>query len=473
MTTERSRRDLLKLGAVLAGGTTLAPALGAIPAAGADIEGNAAWDGVPSMLREMRLPVFAGRTFPITRFGAIGDGVTDCTEAFRRAIAACHRIGGGRVLVPEGAFLTGAIHLRSNVNLHLVEGAVIRFSPDPASYLPVVMTRWEGTECYNYSPFIYAYGQRNIAVTGSGTLDGQARLGPWESWYANGGPQRADQRELRRMGAEGVPVADRQFGAEHYLRPKMVQFYRCDNVLVSGVTIIDPPMWTVHPVLCRNVVVRDVTVHSFLHNTDGCNPESSTNVYIAGCRFNTNDDCIAVKAGRDEDGHRIGVPSSNIFIERCKFSGRWGGVAIGSEMSGGVRNVFARDCEINPIDFPGRYPVKYPLYIKTNKLRGGYIDGIHLRNFTGGRVEREALYVILNYNNQIGSRPVLVQNITVDGMSIEGARRAVWLLGLETDHIRSVRVRNSHFTAVTDPTNTITFVDDLTFTNVTVNGVPL
>jgi polygalacturonase len=275
------------------------------------------------------------------------------------------------------------------------------------------------------------------------------------------------------MGSEGVPVEARQFGAGHYLRPKMVQFYRCENILISGLTIVDPPMWTLHPVLSRNITVRNVTVHSFLHNTDGCDPECCTDVHISGCRFDTNDDCVAVKAGRDEDGHRVGVASTNIVVERCKFAGRWGGITVGSEMSGGVRNVFARNCEINPADFPGHFPIKYPLYVKTNKLRGGVIDGVHLRDFTGGRVEREALYVILNYNNQVGTRPVVVRNITVDRMVLDGARTAVWLNGLETDPIRDVRVRDSHFTGVVNPTNTVNFTEDLTYTNVTVNGLPI
>jgi polygalacturonase len=472
------RRDLLRIGGALAGGAAAGLVVGPAPAAAdpgpaADAVAAGPWSEVRRILGRIRPPRFPGRRFDITRYGAVSDGTTDCTDAIRRAVADCHRAGGGRVVVPAGAFLTGAIHLLSNVNLHLADGATIRFSPDPASYLPVVPTRWEGTECYNYSPFIYAFGQCNVAVTGRGTLDGQARLGPWESWYANGGPQGADQRELRRMGEAGVPVAERVFGAGHFLRPKMVQFYRCTNVLVSDVTIVDPPMWTVHPVLSRNVTVRDVTVHSTLFNTDGCDPECCTDVHITRCRFDTNDDCIAIKAGRDADGHRVGVPSTNIVVERCKFAGRWGGVAIGSEMSGGVAGVFARHCEINPVDFPGRFPVKYPLYIKTNKLRGGYIDGVHLRDFTGVRVDREALYVILNYNNQVGTRPVLVRDITVDRMVLDGARRAIWLAGLESDHIVSVRLRDSHFTGVRDATNMIAFVDDLAFEDVTVNGVPI
>jgi polygalacturonase len=190
----------------------------------------------------------------------------------------------GRVLVPDGAFLTGPIHPLSDVELHVVRDGTIRFSTDPAAYLPVVSTPFEGTECYNYSPFIYAYGQRNVAVTGPGTLDGQGRLGPWESWYANGGPRGDDQKALRAMGQQGVPVEQRQFGPGHHLRPNMVQFYRCENVLVSDVTIVEPAMWTVHPVLSRNVTVRDVTVHSTLYNTDGCDPECCTDVHIQNFR---------------------------------------------------------------------------------------------------------------------------------------------------------------------------------------------
>jgi polygalacturonase len=483
MTSEYTRRTLLTGALAVGGALGLGSSASSTPAFAADDGNNNAdnaddrgcergpWAAVPHILRRIRPPRFPRRDFPVTRYGAVGDGVTDCTGAFARAVDACHRAGGGRVVVPAGAFLTGAVHLRSFVNLYVADGATIRFSPDPASYLPVVLTRWEGTECYNYSPFIYAYGQRDIAVTGRGTLDGQARLGPWESWYASGGPQGADQRELRRMGSEGVPVAERRFGAGHFLRPKMVQFYRCENVLVSDLTIVDPPMWTLHPVLSSNVTIRDVTVHSTLYNTDGVDPECCSYVHITGCRFDTNDDCVAVKSGRDEDGYRVGVPSTDIVVERCAFSGRWGGIAVGSEMSGGVRNVFARDCEINPADFPGRYPVKYPLYIKTNKLRGGYVDGVHLRDFTGGRVEREALYVILDYNNQVGSRPVLVRDITAERVVLDGARTAVHLDGLETDHIRGVHVSDSAFTGVRQP-NLVRFADDVEFRNVTINGAP-
>ncbi|MFD1540780.1 glycosyl hydrolase family 28 protein [Nonomuraea guangzhouensis] len=465
-----SRRSLLKAGGVLAA-ATLAP--GTVGTASAQAEERSAdpWRKVPDILRKIRPPRFPRRRWEITAFGAVGDGTTDCTAAFKAAIAECHRAGGGRVVVPPGRFLTGAVHLLSNVELHVSEGGVIAFSTDPNAYLPVVFTRWEGTECYNYSPFIYAHGQRNIAVTGKGTLDGQARQGPWESWYANSGPQGADQRALRKMGDDGVPVEERVFGAGHYLRPAMVQFVKCQNILVSDLTILEPAMWTVNPVLSTNVTVRGITVVSTLYNTDGCDPEASSYVHIHDCRFNTNDDCVAVKSGRDADGRRVGVPSENIVVQDCSFSGRWGGITVGSEMSGGVRNVFAERCVINSPDFPGNYPVKYPVYIKASKKRGAYVEGVYVRGFTGQNVDREVMFVNMAYQSgEQGTEPVSVRDIRMERTRLDGADAVLNLVGLETDHLSGVRLEHCVFTNVTGP-NTITFTDDLTLRKVFVNGV--
>ncbi|MFE9064706.1 glycoside hydrolase family 28 protein [Streptomyces violaceusniger] len=470
-----SRRSALRTGGLLAAGALLpqlpaGQAYAATSHTGAATDYTGAWRAVPGILDRIRPPAFPRRSFRITDYGAVGDGRTMNTAAFRAAIAACHRAGGGRVVVPEGRFLTGAIQLRGRVNLHVTAGATIAFSPDPRDFLPVVLTRWEGTECYNYSPFIYAYGARDVAVTGPGILDGQARLGPWESWYRDSGPQGADQKLLREMGSTGAPVARRVFGDGHYLRPKMVQFYRCRNVLVSDLTIVDPPMWTVHPVLSGNVTVRGVTVDSTLYNTDGCDPECCSDVLITDCRFNTNDDCVAVKSGRDEDGHRVGVPSRNIVVRDCRFSGRWGGMTVGSEMSGGVRDIFAENCEINPPDFPGRYPVKHALYVKANKKRGGFIDGVHIRNFTGQDVERDIAFVTMAYNGgEDGTLPVSVRNIHMDRMAIDGAQTVLRLVGLDTDHLRGVHLSRSAFTGILNP-DSIVYTDDLTFRRVNVNG---
>src|SRR5215207_2794940 len=468
--TEHSRRGFLKDGGLLAGGVLLGETAALVahsPARAADQPAQEApagdpWDQVPAILARIRPPTFPNRTFDITAYGAKGDGKTECTAAFRAAVIACHKAGGGRVLVPKGRYRTGAIHLLSNVDLHVSTGATIEFLTDPKKYLPVVMTRWEGTECFNYSAFIYAYGQTNVSISGTGTLDGRATSGNWSSWGGGG----ADMERLRQQGDDGVPVAQRRYGDGHKLRPNMIQFYRCRNVIVTDVTLRNPAMWTLHPVLCTNVTLRNVTVHSTNSQGDGSDPEACTDVHIVDCRFNSNDDCVALKAGRDADGRRVGVSTANVVIQRCTFSGRWGGVTIGSEMSGGVRNVFAEDCEINAPDFPGRYPVKYALYVKTNKKRGGTIENIHLRRFTGYNLERDVVWCTLNYNNQAGDVTPVVQNLTLDDFRISGALAVLNLDGRDDAHIRNLHLRNSVFTAIQGP-DTLRFAHDVRLTNVT------
>ncbi|MGW1979641.1 glycoside hydrolase family 28 protein [Streptomyces sp. NPDC001889] len=427
------------------------------------------WDRVPAILARIRPPRFPRRRFDITRYGAVGDGTTKNTGAFRAAITACHRAGGGRVVVPPGRFLTGAIRLLSRVELHVEEGATVLFSTDPADYLPVVLTRWEGTECYNYSSFIHAHGQHDLAITGRGTLDGQGMDGPWKSWRDPGGNALADQAELRRMGTEGVPVEERVFGAGHHLRPNMIQFYRCRNILMRDITVLEPPMWTIHPVLCRNVTLRDVDVIGRINNSDGVDPECTSDMLITGCRFHTEDDSIAVKSGRDEDGIRVGVPSRNIVVRNCVFSGRWGGIAVGSEMSGGVSGVFAEDCRINPLDFPGRYNPRHPVFIKTNKKRGGFIDGVYVRRFTGRAIDRDCIYLTTRYAGQQGTRPAVIRNIRIEDMVHDGARRAISLEGLDSDPFTGVHIERCRFTGITQP-HVIGFTRDLTIRQVFVNG---
>ena len=310
------------------------------------------WADLPAILARIVPPQFPDRDFDITAFGARGDGKSDCTEAFRKAINECSAAGGGRVVVPKGVFLTGPIHLKSNVNLHISEEAVVKFTTNSEAYAGLVYTRWEGVECLNYSPLIYAFEQENIAVTGKGTLDGQATNENWWSWKGNaddgwkkGMPNQKNARNaLFAMAEKNVPVAERVFGEGHYLRPNFIQPYRCKNVLIQDVTLKDSPMWFIHPVLCTNVTVKDVTVNGLGPNNDGCNPESSKDVLIKDCFFNTGDDCIAIKSGRNADGRRVNVPGENIVIQGCNMKEGHGGVVLGSEISGGVRNVFAEDC---------------------------------------------------------------------------------------------------------------------------------
>jgi polygalacturonase len=341
-------------------------------AAAANADGSAAgqaWSSVPDISARIIPPTFPDRTFAITSYGAKGDGVTDCTKAFQEAIDACHDAGGGKVAVSAGIFLTGPIHLKSNVDLDLSPGATLRFSTDPESYLPVVFTRYEGTEVMNYSPFVYALGQENIAITGAGTLDGQASKSVWYSWK-----QSPDPRELVDMGNRNVPVNQRIFGEGHHLRPNFIQPVRCRNILIQGVHITDSPMWVMNPLYCTNVTVDSVTVTCRGPNTDGCDPDSCTDVLIKDCHFSDGDDCIAIKSGRDADGRRVNIPSRNIVVQNCIFQEGHGGVTVGSETSGGVENVFAENCHF---DSPN---LDIAMRLKSGMTRGGVIEHIFIRN---------------------------------------------------------------------------------------------
>ncbi len=208
------------------------------------------WDQLPEILKRIVPPSFRGIDFLVGDYNAVGDGSTDCTGAFARAIDACHEAGGGRVVIPSGVYLTGAIHLKSHVNLHLLKGAVLRFSTDPRKYLPLVYTRWEGVECMNYSALIYALEQENIAVTGDGILDGQGSPENWWFWKGNtdrdgkraGENQKSARKRLLDMADKNVRVSERLMGEGAYLRPNFFQVYRCKNVLVQGVTFKDSPM---------------------------------------------------------------------------------------------------------------------------------------------------------------------------------------------------------------------------------------
>lgn len=433
---------------------------------------NTAWEQVPGILEQIAPPAFPAQDFVITDFGAIGDGETDCTEAFRQAIAACHEAGGGRVVVPEGNFLTGAIHLKSNVNLHVRKNATVLFSRDSKKYLPVVHTRFEGVECLNYSPFIYAYQQQNIAITGGGTLDGQAGVDTWWAWkgrkeygWNEGEPNGdADVERLFRMAEDGVAVDQRVFGEGCYLRPNFIQPYECKNVLIEGVTIRRSPMWVVHPVLCENVTVQNVTVISHGPNNDGCNPESSKNVLIKDCYFDTGDDCIAIKSGRNADGRRVNTPSENIIVQGCTMKDGHGGVVIGSEMSGNCRNVFVEDCVM---DSPN---LERALRIKTNSLRGGIAENIFMRNVTVGEVSEAVVLVNYNYGEgDVGQFTPVVRNIYVSNVTSAKSKYALSLIGYERSPVTNLNIYDCRFDGVKEG-NRLRHYKDLNMTNVYING---
>ncbi|MBT29990.1 MAG: glycoside hydrolase [Thalassobius sp.] len=434
------------------------------------------WKQLEAILDEIKVPEFPDKTYLVTDFGAVADGTTDCTEAINNAITKCSEEGGGKVIVPAGKYFSAAIHLKSNVNLHLEKDATILFSVDPKAYMPVVYTRWEGVELMNYSSLVYAYEAENIAVTGEGTLDGQANADNWWKWkgrkeygFVEGEPSQlsaGNKDKLMEMGKEGVPVEERVFGDGFYLRPQFVQPYKCKNVLIQGVKIQNSPMWVLNPVLCTNVTIDRVTVESQGPNSDGCDPESCKNVLIKNCFFNTGDDCIAIKSGRDEDGRRVNVPSENIIVQNCQMANGHGGVVIGSEASGGVKNVFAENCKM---DSPELDRV---LRIKTSSKRGGVIENIFMRNVEVGQVREQVVRVNMFYEDP-GEYMPTVRNIEVKNLTVKhGGKIGVLAEAYKESPIENIRLIDCTIDDVKVPYK-LSNVEGLKFENVKINGETL
>lgn len=406
------------------------------------------WNMANEILARIKAPEFPAKDFLITDFGAVEGGTQDCSSAIKKAIEKCNKEGGGRVVVPAGVFLTGAIHLKSNVNLHLQKGATLLFETNPKAYLPVVFTRWEGIECMNYSPFIYAYEQNNIAVTGEGTLDGSASDENWWAWARKGedkkSPATPDVKLLNKMSEENVPVEKRIFGDGHFLRPNFFQPYKCENVLIEGVTILRSPMWEIHPVLCSNVIVKDLKIITHGPNNDGCDPESSHDVLIENCLFDVGDDCIAIKSGRNDDGRRVGVPSENLIVRGCTMKDGHAGVAIGSEIAGGCKNVFIENCKM---DSPN---LDRALRLKSNARRGGIIENVFMRNVEIGKVSEALLTVDFLYEEgPNGQFPPTARNIFIDNIISNSSPRLFFITGFKGATIDNIKVTNSKFLNVT------------------------
>ena len=476
--TSPSRRDFVKVAAATASAVLVPSALrgqtlgGALTGRSSPSAESHGWERVPSILARIKPPTFAARSFPIARYGARADGVTDSSAAFQRAIAACAAAGGGRVVVEEGTFLTGPIHLKSRVELHVKEGATIKFVTDPKAYELYVLTRFEGVEMMGLSPLIYASNAHDIAISGGGTLDGQAENTVWWHWngsarygWAQGmGNQRAARARLFEMAERNVPVASRRFGVDSFLRPNFIQLYGCRNVLVEGVTIRNSPMWEINPVLCRNVTVRGVQIESHGPNNDGCDPDSCTDVLIERCRFDTGDDCIAIKSGRNADGRRVHVPTENVIIRDCEMRDGHGGVTIGSEISGGVRHVYA---ERNKMDSPN---LDRALRLKNNAMRGGVLEHIYMRDVQVGQLADAVLQVDFLYEEGAnGGFPPVVRDVELLRVTSKKSNYALYLRGYDKGTIDDIRVIDCTFDGVAKP-DVVEHVTALVRRNVVVNG---
>lgn len=407
------------------------------------------WAPARRILARIRPPRFPARSFDIRRFGADPASQARTTQAIRSAIAACAGAGGGRVVIPPGTWPSAAIRLVSRVDLHVSAGATLRFSTDPQDYLPMVLTRFEGVECMNYAPMIYAYGARDVAITGTGTIDAQADWDNWWSWISRTDPTivagRTEAKErLARLAEQGVAPEKRLLGPGAWHRPGFIQPYRCANVLIDGPTITGSPMWIVHPVLCANVTVRNVVIRSLGPNNDGCNPESCRDVLIERCDFSAGDDCVAIKSGRNFDGRRVNVPSENIVVQDCRMRDGHGGVSLGSEASGGIRNVYIRNCRMGGSD------LERGLRLKTNSYRGGYIDSVVFRDIEIDGVSEAVLQASLHYGEGPGGRflPATVGGVLMENVRCRGSDYGVDLQGYPELPITGIRLSDCAFTGV-------------------------
>ncbi|MBN2612722.1 MAG: glycoside hydrolase family 28 protein [Bacteroidales bacterium] len=429
-----------------------------------------------SIVNSIVQPVFAEKTYLITDFGAINDGETPCTKAINDAINKINAEGGGTIIVPNGRYLTGAIHFKSNVKLHLEDSAVLIFSVNPSDYLPVVLSRWEGVDCYNYSPLIYGYNLENIAITGKGKIDGRANTNNWWPWKGHnrygwkpGMPSQLmpeGRPLLLKYNIDQTPVEQRIMGDGHYLRPPFIQFYKCRNILIEDITIENSPFWVIHPLLSENITVRGVHINSNGTNNDGCDPESCINVLIENCFFNTGDDCIALKSGRNDDGRKWSVPTENVVIRNCKMQNGHGGIVIGSEISGGCKNIFVENCEMSSSE------LDRAIRIKTNSQRGGTIENIFINNITVGEVGEAVIKINCLYEPEegVGKYLPLIRNIYISKVTSQKAEYPFYMKGLPGQTcIDNIFISECNFSG-TKQESLLKDIGNVKFKNVIING---
>lgn len=399
----------------------------------------------PFEMPAITCPEIPEKDFVISDFGAEEGGVKKCTKSIEQAIRTCSQAGGGRVIVPAGLWLSGAIHLKSRVNLHLLEGAELLFSDDRDDYLPAVYSSWEGWECMNYSPLIYAYECTDVALTGKGTI--RSKMDGWEKWTKRDKAHMNQLIELYEMGSKGTPIQHRDMTANPQvcLRPQLLQLNRCERILIEGLKIRNSPFWTVHPYLCSDVVIRNLDIQCRGGNSDGMDLEYCDRVLVEECCFDQDDDPICVKSGRNQDGWRIGKPSQNIVIRNCVVTRGHNLFVIGSELSGGARNIYVHDCEYRVTE---GWQVSL-IFIKTNERRGGVVENVFVENIRGGSVPIAAVDidtdVLFQWKDIVKTherRLTKIRNIQVSNVELEEADFVLKIKGEPECPVIDVRLQN-------------------------------
>ena len=420
------------------------------------------------------------KVYDISKYGAkLSNPAAQNQKAINKLIALVSKKGGGCVVIPKGTWKTGAIEMKSRVKLEVQKDATLQFVFDTKLY-PLVRTSWEGLACWNYSPCIYAYKATDIAITGEGTIDGGGNM---ETWWPMCGHKSFNYKEgitkeaqclgsrakLLKQAEDGVDFDQRKFGLGQGLRPQLINFVRSERILIQGVKLLNSPFWVIHPLLCKNITVKGVTIWNEGPNGDGCDPEACENVLIEDCIFHTGDDCIAIKSGRNNDGRLWNQPSRNIIIRNCEMQDGHGGVVIGSEISGGCENVYAENCRM---DSPNLERI---LRIKTNNCRGGLIQNINMRKVTVGQCKEAVLKINLDYERKEicyrGFEPT-VRNVSMEDVTCQKSNYGVLIIGRnEVENVYDINVKNCTFNGVVKkPVQMTGKTRNVKFENLMING---
>jgi len=432
---------------------------------------------------DIQVPSFPDSQFLITEYGAVNDGISLNTEAINRAIEECNGAGGGKVVIPEGVWITGPIRLQSNVNLHVDEGAVVLFSDDFDDY-PFIYTYFEGRRDFRAMPPLYGDTLENIAITGKGIFDGSGDAwrpvkkmktteDQWEELVRSGGYVSGDGQtwwpneqayrvsldpDRYRSILETLPDKENY---KAFYRPALVQLVSCDRVLLEGPLFQNSPGWCIHPLMCTNLTVNDIRVKNpwYAQNGDGIDVESCTNVRITNSYFDVGDDAICIKSGKNEEGRKRGMPTRFVEVSNCVVQRGHGGFVVGSEMSGGVKDIWVSDCSFLGTDVGLRF--------KSTRGRGGVVENIHIENIRMNDIARDAIIFNLFYAGlaptEMGDNPVegLIssapevseetpefRNITISGIQCQGAERALNIMGLPEMPVSGLKLENSVFSTL-------------------------
>lgn len=441
------------------------------------------YDSLPFEMPVLQQPVFPSNQVSINDFGGNPDGITLNTEAFEKAMLALSQKGGGTLIVPSGIWFTGPIVFRSNINLHLKKGALILFSSDFNLY-PLVSTVFEGLDTRRCQSPISGRNLENIAITGEGSINGSGEAwrplkkskvtdSHWKSVVSSGGVVKDGNYWFPSAGSlKGLDMSDMNvprnglseaqwLEIKDFMRPVMISFIECKNVLLEGVLFENSPSWNIHPLMCENVIIDNIYVRNpgYAQNGDGLDLESCVNSIIINSTFDVGDDAICIKSGKDEDGRRRNRPTENVLIDNCKVFQGHGGFVVGSEMSGSVRNISVSNCQFMGTDVGLRF--------KSRRGRGGIVENIYIRDINMFNIATESFLFDLYYGGKSASESLAdgdktpieniipavdettpaFRNIFVKNLTSRNARRAMFFNGLPEMNIENINIENVTITA--------------------------